>query len=379
MEFRLLRIALICLPPLLARGQTPAAAPLPAGTPPLGVMRHAVLQDGKPYEVGIGALPTTILLPEVIEAFEANNITTQPNTVAPVFLQHREGTRYFSVKALTPGTADLNVIVKGALYSFRFFTTDQPVRTLTLAPMPAPAEAGLTRGISVRRLYDLLQEAKTYFLVHEQHPELERPIQVITPGRVLEYPGYRVVLDQVFRFERDDTIVIRAVFLNDDPKPRHYLPEDVGLRVGRNLYWPSFAQLAGVIPERQPAELTWETSADVTTLTLVDPSGIAVDLSRDVSARLKACGKYRLLASDAKGRQDALEFVVRYPAPPGEPTPLVAGRDPAGFGLHKICLRQPQPGQNFGYVCYTGTADGQRANLSLENNFILVVPATPEP
>ncbi len=391
MEFRLHRIALALglpgallasEPALPAVASTPAPAAFTPATPiPLGVMRRMYLQDSRPYEVGVGALPTTILLPEVIEAFEASNITTQPNTVAPVFLQHRDGTRYFSVKALVPGTADLNVILKNTLYSFRFYFTDNPVRTLTIEP-PPPAEAGADSPplpITARRLYDILQEAKTYFLLRDQHPELQRSMAVVSPGKVLEYPGYRVVIDQVYRFERDDTLVIRAVFLNDDLRPRHYRPEDVGLRVGRNLYWPSFAQLPGTIPGRAPAEITWELSPDVASLTLTPPTGPSSDLTHLVSATLSEPGRYTLRATGPQGRTDTISLVVRFPVPAQEASPAIVSKGPQDFGLRKLILRPPEPGQNFGYVCYTGTADGQRANLSLENDFSLVVPAPLSP
>ena len=391
MEFRLHRIALSLLPwlaaALSAAEPLPPAPPMtPAGLPPLGVMRRMYLQDSRPYEVGVGALPTTILLPDVIEAFEASNITTVPNTVAPVYLQHRDGTRYFSVKALVPGTADLNVILKNSLYSFRFFYTDNPVRTLTIEPPPAApvsgpgaASGGPPLRITARRLYDILQDAKTYFLLRDQHPELPRGIAVVSPGKVIDYPGYRVVVDQVFRFDRDDTLVIRAVFLNDDPLPRHYRAADVGLRIGRNLYWPSFAQLPGLIPGRVPAEIAWELSPDVTTLMITNPDGQSADLTQRVTALLLGPGCYTLVAAGAHGRTDTVSFEVHYPASTPDASPVLVSKGPHSFGVRKLTLRPPEAGQNFGYVCYTGTADGQRAELSLENDFSLVVPATLSP
>ena len=356
--------------------QPPAVA-----LPPVGVMRSAVLEDVKPYEVAIGALPTTVLMPEAIEAFEGSNITTAPNTAAAVFLQHQPGTRFFSVKSLLPGTADLNVIVGDHVYSFRFFHSQNPTRTLTITPAATAASVRPVRTVRItaRRLYDLLQDAKTYFAVKEQHPDLDRPIQVAAPGKVLEYPGYRIVIDQVFRFDRDDTLVFRAVFLNDTDAALYYQPAEIGLRVGQNLYWPSFAQVPRVIPPREPARLTWEVSPDVASLEITNPRGQKASLLDRLTAPLAEPGDYAVTAKAKDGRADTVKFAVKFPRPAQEPNPLVVTKGAREFGLRRLVLVQPESGQNFGYVCYTGTADGRRAGLSLKNDFSLIVPTRATP
>ena len=370
---------MLALASTLRAQSDPAAS---AESLPLGVMRKAVLEDGRPYEVAVGAVPTTILMPGPIEAFEGNHITTKPDTVANVFLEHQPGTRFFSVKALLPGMADLNVILGDSVYSFRFYySADSPTRTLTLAPAKAPGDgpAGGAVRISARRLYDILQDAKTYFVVKDQHPELERTIQVSVPGTVLEYPGYRLVIDQVFRFERDDTLVFRVVFLNDTEAPLYYRPGEIALRVGRNLYWPSFAQVSRVIPPRGPARLTWEVSPDVVSLEISNPEGQKASLLDRLSAPLSDLGEYAVTARGKGGRTDSLKFRVVFPVPAGAPNPLVVSKGGREFGIRRLVLSQPEPGQNFGYVCYTGTSDGGRADLSLENEFHLILPARGTP
>ena len=355
--------------------EQPSAVPVP----PLGVMRKALLEDSKPYEVAIGALPTTILMPAPIEAFEGNNFTVVPNTPAIVFLQHEPGTRFFSVKSLLPGTADLNVVVGDAVYSFRFYLSTNPTRTLTIAAAPAAKSTTRVVRTTARRLYDILQDAKTYFAIREQHPEFERTIEVAAPGKVCEYVGYRLVVDQVFRFDRDDTLVFRVVFLNDSDAPLYYRPSDLGLRVGQNLYWPSFAQVPQVIPARLPARLTWEVSPEVESLEITNPRGQRASLLGRLAPPLPDVGQYVLVAKAKDGRTDTVKFTVKFPVPVNEPNSLVVAKAPRDFGLRKVEVTQPESGQNFGYVCYTGTADGRRADLSLKNNFSLLLPTRATP
>jgi hypothetical protein len=378
MELRLQRIAVMLALAVSFRVQ--ADPPLdPAVPPPLGFMRKAILEDSEPYEVAIGAVPTTILMPAPIEAFEGNNITTKPDTVANVFLQHEPGTRFFSVKSLLPGAADLNVIFGDSVYSFRFYYSDNPTRTLTLVPEQQSRTLAQIVPVTPRRLYDILQDAKTYFVVKEKHPELERTIQVVAPGKVLEYPGYRIVIDQVFRFDRDDTLVFRVIFLNDTEAPLYYRAGEIALRVGRNLYWPSFAQVPQVIPTREPARLIWDASPDVVSLEIANPKGRKASLLDRLSAQLPDLGEYVLTARGRNGRLDTLKFRVLSPVPPGEPDPLIVAKGNKDFGIRRLVLTQPEPGQNFGYVCYTGTVDGGRADLSLENDFSLIVSTRTTP
>jgi len=360
-----------------AQGDQPA----PPHVPPLGVMEKAILEDSKPYEVAVGAVPTTILMPAPIDAFEGNNITTTPDTAAALFLQHEAGTRFFSVKSLLPGTADLNVIIGDAAYSFRFYYSDNPTRTLTIEPAKPslPDLPAHTVRITARRLYDILQDAKTYFAIKEQHPEWQRTIEVAAPGKVLEYPGYRLVIDQVFRFDRDDTLVFRAIFINDTDAPLYYKPSEIGLRVGPNIYWPSFAQVPRIIPARGPARLTWSVSPDVESLEITNPRGEKASLLQRSSAPLADLGEYVVVARGQGGRTDTVRFAVKYPVPAKEQNPLVLAKGARDFGIRQLVLAQPEPGQNFGYVCYTGTADGRRADLSLSNDFSLIVPTIAAP
>ena len=340
--------------------------------------RKVFLQDSAPYNVPIGAVPTTILMPAPIDDFAAAGITTQENTKANAFLQHPQGANYFTVKALLPGPADLNVIIGDDVYSFHFYDSPTPLRSLIVRNPPTPRAQTHAVQVTAKRLYDILQDTKTYFLVRDQHPELERPgVQVIEPGTLIRYQGYSVLLDQIFRFDDDDTLAFRVFFLNATDRAFGYKPSEIGLRIGRNLYWPSFAQVDGVIPPRTPAQLTWAVSPDVQSLTLVSPTHATVTITDRSSLAVPDLGEYRIIARGPKGITDTVTFTIKYPVPAGESDPLNYAKGDRDFGVRHLSIRQPTAGQSFGYVLYTGTADGKRANISLHSQFSLVVAATP--
>ena len=114
-------------------------------------------------------------------------------------------------------------------------------------------------------------------------------------------------------------------------------------------------------------------------LEIANPQGKKASLFDRLSASLTEPGQYVLTARGKAGRIDSLKFRVVFPVPPSDPNPLIVTKGAGEFGIRRLVLDQPEPGQNFGYICYSGTADGGRANLSLDNDFSLVVPvhATP--
>lgn len=363
----------------------PAAPQAPAPQAlPLGSMQRVALQDGVPYQVGIGALPTTILMPAPIEQFFAEGVTVNPAIPAPVYLDGQTGQRFFSVKALLPGVADVNVLCDGRLYSFRFALSDSPTRTLTvLPPEQIVGKKRAPKRITADRLFAILQEAKSYFIVQAEHPYLGRGIEVAAPGTLQRAGTHRTIVDHIFRFDADDTFVFRVIFLNDTFQRLTYRPEDSAIRIGQNVYWASFADLSGEIPPARPGYLDWKPARDgiAAHLTKPDGSNVAVTTTR---ITVLEPGTYTLTLSELvaradKPRSESISFVVdpltNQIAPPVASLNMRPRSEPL---LEAATLTQPQPSQTFGYILITGNPDGSRANISIQNIFSVILPVSSE-
>jgi hypothetical protein len=229
---------------------------LPARLPSqaAGIIQRLPLTELSAYAVGIHeSLPTTILLPEAPQAFTGVGFTKDKSTAAPVYIEHTPGTTWFTVRALMPdAAAELNVLMSGKAYSFHFYLSNTPHRTLTLF---VPKEQDLRPAsrnphISVKRLIEILDEAKAYLTVRSLHPNLYRPIQFVAPGSATPYRDFDVVTDMVFKFPSDDTIVFRIIFVNRAETPLHYDPQVIGARIRGtpSTYWKSISDLDGVVP-----------------------------------------------------------------------------------------------------------------------------------
>lgn len=219
-----------------------------------GIIQRLPLTDLAAYSVGIhDSLPTTILLPEAPQAFTGVGFTKDKSTAAPVFIEHTPGTTWFTVRALMPeAAAELNVLMGGNAYSFHFYLSTTPHRTLTLfSPRVQPNQiARNSARISVKRLIDILDEAKAYLSVRSLHPNLYRPIQFVAAGTTTPYRDFDVLTDMVFKFPSDDTLVFRIVFLNRSETPLRYDPHVIGARVRGtpSTFWKSISDLDGVVP-----------------------------------------------------------------------------------------------------------------------------------
>jgi hypothetical protein len=219
-----------------------------------GLMQRLPLTELAPYSIGINPqLPTTILLPDIPQAFTGVGFSKDKNTAAPVFIEHTPRTTWFTVRALmNDASAELNLLMGGKVYSFHFYFSTTPHRTLTLFTPKADEirPAAHTAHITVKRLIDLLDEAKAYLAVKSHYPNLYRPIQFSAPGAITPYRDFDVVTDMIWKFPADDTLVFRIVFVNRSEAPLHYDPQAIGARIRGtpSAYWKSISDLDGVVP-----------------------------------------------------------------------------------------------------------------------------------
>jgi hypothetical protein len=94
----------------------------------------------------------------------------------------------------------------------------------------------------------LLERAKHHDLLLKQHPLLTRTVERAMPGSVTLYPGFKVTVDEVFRFEAEDTLVIHATVQNTEARPLRFDPSGVALRVGANVLPANLTEADGMVP-----------------------------------------------------------------------------------------------------------------------------------
>ncbi len=211
------------------------------------------LDERMVYEIPIATdAPTTLMFPSAPTAIEAANVSASPDTPAPVLLAYTPGRTFFSVRALDPkAKAAVNVVWKNKTYVLHFAVAAGPYGSVTFYEDELTGRsATLHRRVTPEVLLGLLDRAKSHALIQAQYPEAAQQIEYTVPGSVTYYRDFHVTVEEVFRFDPEDTLVFRLRFENAGDKEIIYQPQRLAARVGQNVYYASIADASGIVPPK---------------------------------------------------------------------------------------------------------------------------------
>jgi len=195
---------------------------------------------------------TTISFPGPIAAIDAVGVTADGKTPGQFQLAHTKGSSFVSIRALARKVAtNLNIRWNKHTYVFEVVESDAPVLALNLEDRAAVETAQPAPLVTPARLLALLDKAKAFQLLKKQHPESVADAEARTFGdepQVTDFNDYEIRIEEVFRFNVDDTLVFHVVLRNKSDKEIHYLPESFVVRVGNRLYYQSISDAPGVLP-----------------------------------------------------------------------------------------------------------------------------------
>lgn len=217
------------------------------------VIKQFPLDERTVYEVPISRdVPTTLMFPSAIMGLEGANVSASPDTPAPVLLAYTPGRYFFSVRALEPNAhAGVNVVWKNKTYVIRFTASDQPYGSVTFYEDEITGRsASFQRRVTPEVLLGLLDRAKSFDLLQKQYPEAVQQIDHVTPGTVSYYRDFRVIVDEVFRFDPEDTLVFRLRLVSTGDKEVIYQPQRLAVRVGDDVYYASIVDASGIVPPK---------------------------------------------------------------------------------------------------------------------------------
>ncbi|MGH7945596.1 MAG: hypothetical protein ACREH8_03145 [Opitutaceae bacterium] len=215
------------------------------------LVKQFPLDERTVYEIPIsGDAPTTLMFPSALTAIEAANVSASPDTPAPVLLAYTPGRTFFSVRALESNArAAVNVVWKNKTYVLRFAIGAEPFGSVTFYEDELTGRsASLRRRVTPEVLLALLDRAKSHALIATQYPEAAQQVERATPGDTTLYRDFRVVVEEVFRFDPEDTLVFRLRLENSGKTEVIYQPQRLAARVGQNVYYASIADASGIVP-----------------------------------------------------------------------------------------------------------------------------------
>jgi hypothetical protein len=195
---------------------------------------------------------TTISFPGPIAAIDAVGVTADGKTPGQFQLAHTKGSTFLSVRALARKAAtNLNIRWNKQTYVFELTESDAPVLALNLDD-PATAETVLPAPlVTPTQLLALLDKAKAFPLLKKQHAEAVADAEARTFGdapQITDFNDYEIRIEEVFRFNPEDTLVFHVTLINKSDHEIRYLPESFCVRVGNRLYYQSVSDAPGVLP-----------------------------------------------------------------------------------------------------------------------------------
>jgi hypothetical protein len=157
-----------------------------------------------------------------------------------------------SIRALARKAAtNLNIRWNKRTYVFEVVESDTPVLALNLEDQAASETVQPAPLVTPARLLALLDKAKAFQLLKQQHSEAVADAEARTFGnepQVTDLNDYEIRIEEVFRFNSEDTLAFHVTLKNKSDKEIRYLPESFAVRVGNRLYYQSISDAPGVLP-----------------------------------------------------------------------------------------------------------------------------------
>ena len=156
------------------------------------------------------------------------------------------------MRALTRKAAtNLNLHWNKRTYVFELIESDTPVLSLNLEDRPASETVQPAPQVTPTRLLALLDKAKAFPLLKQQQPDAVAGAEARTFGdtpQISDFNDYEIRIEEVFRFNSEDTLVFHVTLRNKSGREIRYLPESFCVRVGNRLYYQSISDAPGVLP-----------------------------------------------------------------------------------------------------------------------------------
>lgn len=223
---------------------------------PPEAIQHVILDERVVVTVPVATnRVTTISFPGPLAAIDAVGVTADGKTPGQFQLGHTKGSSFLSVRALArKATTNLNIRWNKHTYVFELVESDVPVLALNLEDRATTAETiQPAPQVTPTRLLALLDKAKAFPLLKKQQPDAVTGAEARAFGdkpQITDFNDYEIHVEEVFRFNSEDTLVFHVTLRNKSDREIRYLPESFCVRVGNRLYFQSISDSPGVLPSR---------------------------------------------------------------------------------------------------------------------------------
>ena len=217
-----------------------------------------ILDEQTVYVIPVsGYRVTTISFPGPISAMDAAQASIDPQKPAAFLIAHTKGSSFFSVRAeMRKAITNVNIRWNNKTYVLELVESDEPLLSVTFEIPPDNSTAMQSDPVTPTRLLALLDKAKAYPLLKAYHSETVAEVEYRnfeSEPRILDCTNYAVKIEEVFRFNPEDTLIFRVGVTNKTDRELRYAPNGFSLRVGERTYPQSISDASGGVPPHAEA------------------------------------------------------------------------------------------------------------------------------
>jgi hypothetical protein len=178
-----------------------------------------ILDEQTVYVIPVsGFRVTTISFPGPISAMDAAQVTIDPQKPAAFLIAHTKGSSFFSVRAeMRKAITNVNIRWNNKTYVLELVESDEPLLSVTFEIPPDNSASMQADPVTPTRLLALLDKAKAYPLLKAYHSETVAEVEYRnfeSEPRILDCTNYAVKIEEVFRFNPEDTLIFRVGVTN---------------------------------------------------------------------------------------------------------------------------------------------------------------------
>lgn len=213
-------------------------------------VKNLLLNEKIRYTIGVSsAEPTTITFPGVITSISGANVHVEEKESTQVLISHTVNTNYFHLRAVTDeAKGALNILFRGKTYILSLESSESYARSVRFYEKVKTSRTNLGEGVGPGKLLELVDLAKQYHLHEQNCTELVQEVEHAFCCQQTNYKDFDVTIEEVFRFDAEDTLVFKVLLKNKTFKNVYYQPQRLAVRVGINIYYASIVDASGIIP-----------------------------------------------------------------------------------------------------------------------------------
>jgi len=221
-----------------------------------GKIKNFLLDSSRPFVIKVSNVQggkTTVMFPGTLGALHGSNITQKAGENAGFVITADKGSYFFSLESQDPeAVGSINAVYNRQIIVLRIENAPEnesysSVTFKNINQVISGGNGGMG-SITPTVVRDLIEKAQLYTVLINKYPESYENVEYARKEQLFNYTGYSILLENVYRFKMDDTVVFQLLLRNNTDKTLVYDPHLLVAATGSRRIYSSVTVGSGQIP-----------------------------------------------------------------------------------------------------------------------------------